>query len=573
MKTKVWLLALTCIAGLSFLNSCEKAEDPISTDDEITENSGTHESEDDYVWDSGSEVSITLNGTSITSGSAGATVSGNKVTITTAGNYSISGTLTDGQVIVSTKDTETVRLILNSANITNSTGAPVYIAEAKKVVVVLPDNSESYLTDSKTYVAANAEDESNATLFSMADLTLYGNGSLTVAGNYLDGITSKDGLIIRNSTVKVTAVDDGIRGKDYLVAVNANLTVVSGGDGIKSDNEDDTDKGYISIESGIYKITAGGDGIAAQTDVIITNGEFNLVTGGGSSKTVASTASAKAIKGVAIVIIEDGNFAINSADDALHTNGQMAVNGGTFTISTADDGAHADVTLEINGGNMKIAKCYEGLESAAITIKDGIVSLTSSDDGVNAADGTTSGGMGGPGSSSGSSNLTINGGYLVVHAAGDGLDVNGSVTMAGGKVFVDGPTANDNGALDYDGTFKISGGFLLAAGSSGMAMAPSTSSGQNSLLMNLTSTQKAGTIVHIQSSTGTELFTYAPPKNFQSVAYSSPDLVKGSTYDVYIGGTSTGTYSDGLYQDGVYTAGTKYASFTVSSVVTKLGAR
>ena len=189
--------------------------------------------------------------------------------------------------------------------------------------------------------------------------------------------------------------------------------------------------------------------------------------------------------------------------------------------------------------------------------------------------------MGGPGRGgrpgqetttyTGSYYLYINGGRIVVDAAGDGLDANGAIEMTGGVVLVNGPTNSGNAALDYDGTFNISGGFFVAAGSAGMAQAPSQTSTQNALLLNLSGSLAGGTIIHIQDSAGQEILTFAPSKEYQSVAFSSAGLVSGTEYTVYYGGSSTGTNSDGLYEGGAYTPGTEYTSFTVSSVVTALG--
>jgi hypothetical protein len=142
--------------------------------------------------------------------------------------------------------------------------------------------------------------------------------------------------------------------------------------------------------------------------------------------------------------------------------------------------------------------------------------------------------------------------------------------MTDGVVVVNGPTANDNGALDHS-LFQMTGGFLVAAGSSGMAQTTSTTSTQCSILLTFNTTLPTGTLVHIQDSNGQDILSFVPTKQYSSVAFSSQKLVKGATYDVYYGGSSTGTLSDGLYQDGTYTPGTKYASFTISSVVTNVG--
>ena len=169
--------------------------------------------------------------------------------------------------------------------------------------------------------------------------------------------------------------------------------------------------------------------------------------------------------------------------------------------------------------------------------------------------------------------LYINGGYVAIEAAGDGIDVNGAIAMIDGVVVVNGPIQQMNSALDYDAFFNITGGILVAAGSSGMAQAPGAASTQNSLLLNFNGTLQAGTLVHIRTGEGQEVLTFAPSKQYQSIVFSSPALVSGSTYDVYYGGSSTGTAQDGLYQGGEYSPGTKYGSFTVSSVVTTIGNR
>lgn len=537
-------------------------------------NTGYHDAPADYVWDNASVIPITLNGSSITETTDSAAATGSQLTITSGGTYRLSGTLTNGQIVVNASDQGTVRLILNGVTLSNATTSPLYIVKAQKVVIVLAANTQNTVTDGAAYVFDPATDtEPNAAIFSKADLTFYGTGALTVYGNYNDGIASKDGLVIKSGTIAVNSVDDGIRGKDYLVVKDGTITVVSTGDGFKADNDEEAAKGYVYIESGTVSITAGMDAITAETDAVIAGGTLTLTSGGGSSKTVSGSVSAKGIKGVASVVIGDGTFTISSADDAIHSNASVVVNGGTFGIASGDDGIHADSLLGINGGIISISKSYEGLESAVININDGTIHVTASDDGVNGAggnDGSGSAGWSGGLPSSGSCYMAMNGGFLAVTAAGDGIDVNGSITMTGGTVIVNGPTSNGNGPLDYDASFKMTGGFIVAAGSSGMAMAPSTSSTQCALLLTFSGAKSAGSMVHIQAADGTEVLTFTPSKTYQSIALCAPGLVKGTSYEVYLGGSSTATPVDGLYTGGTYSGGTKSGSFTVSAIVTSL---
>lgn len=575
--------------GAAATSSATAGSDVMFVTAVLAENSQPPEGAADAAVDSAAAAQITLNGDSITVDGAGVTVDGSTATITAAGAYSIRGSLADGQIIVDTSDEKPVQLILNGADISSAASAPIYVVNAKEVVILLVDGTENAVSDAATYVYADpADDEPNAAIFSKADLTIAGSGSLTVTGNYNDGIASKDGLVIGGGAITVNAVDDGIRGKDYLVIEDGSVTVNAGGDGLKSDNEEDAAKGYIAVENGVIDVTAGGDAISAQSDVLIRDGRFTLTSGGGSSARISADTSAKGIKGLVSVTVDGGVFTIDSADDAIHSNDSLTINGGDFTLATDDDALHADASLTINDGIIRITQSYEGIESASITINGGDISLVSSDDGINVANGNDGSGMGqgmqpggrpGRGGAAsqqtftytGSNYLYIHGGVIVVEAGGDGIDVNGAIEMTDGLVIVNGPVENMNGALDYDGGFTISGGTLVAAGSAGMAQAPGAYSSQNSLLLNFPSALPVGTVIHIENGDGDDLLTMAPLKTFQSLVFSSPDLDNGVDVEVYYGGSATGSATGGLYLDAVYTPGEEIASFTIANVVTQVG--
>jgi hypothetical protein len=231
---------------------------------------------------------------------------------------------------------------------------------------------------------------------------------------------------------------------------------------------------------------------------------------------------------------------------------------------------HADTSLEINGGTIDITKSFEGLESSVITINNGSIQINSSDDGINIAGGNN-GVPADPFAPPAEGQwLHIKGGYIVVSADADGIDTNGYMDMSGGFVIINGPTDNFNGAIDYGtGTFKLTGGTIVAVGSSGMAQGPTATSTQYSVLVNL-NFQQTPRLVNLQTASGVTLFTFSPTKTFQSIVFTSPQLAPGS-YNLYLGGSSTGTVTDGLYTGGTYTPGTKYTTFTISSIVTTIG--
>lgn len=536
-------------------------------------------------------ATITLLGDSITVAGSGATVDGQRITITSGGSYSISGALNDGQIVVSARDEETVRLVLNGTDITCLTGAPIYVVNAEKTILTLADGSDNTVTDGRSSTLDTGPDEPDAAIFSRDDLTINGTGSLTVHARYRHGILSKDDLKITSGSITVDAVNDGVRGRNSVAIRDGIITVNAGADGIQSNNDEDAEEGIVVIEGGTLNITAGMDGVQAATRVAISGGTTTISSGGGSSNAPdphdawdmradpdvgSSGDSAKGIKAGVDVTITGGAIHVDAADDAIHSNASITIDGGELLLATGDDGVHSDSTLVINGGELELAQSYEGLESAEITINNGTLHIVSSDDGINAVSGSdrfSPGGPAGPGDFglAGDNHLYVNGGYVVIDAMGDGLDVNGPIEMSGGVVIINGPTSNGNGAMDYAGSFTITGGLLMAAGSSGMAQAPSASSTQYSVMQIFPSPQAAGTLVHIEAQDGETILTFMPTKDYQALVLSSPALEDGSTYTVYTGGSSTGTPTDGLYAGGTYTPGTQVASLTITGMVTGAG--
>ena len=408
-------------------------------------------------------------------------------------------------------------------------------------------------------------------------------------GNYNDGITSKDQLKITGGTIQITSADDGLKGKDLLAVKDGNIRIEASGDGMKSTNDKDASKGVIAIEGGSFDIKAADDGIQAETSLLIADGDFNISSGGGSPEKIANaemdrpspgktetsttdasseTSSGKGLKANEEVAIGGGIFQLDSLDDAIHSDNSITITGGDLKVATGDDGIHADMSILIKGGSIDITKSNEGIESNSITILDGKIHVKATDDGINISEAddnsdTTTEQVEEP-------LLSINGGHVYVDAAGDGLDSNGSISMTGGTVIVNGPTNNGNGALDYDEDFEISGGVLIAAGSSGMAMATSEDSSQHTILMTYPETQSAGTTLHLEDSEGNEIVTFAPAKDYQSVVISSPKLTKDASYTLYSGGTTSGKASDGLFEAGDYQGGTKVVEFTITDTVTWL---
>ena len=431
------------------------------------------------------------------------------LTLTNSGIYKLTGTL-NGNITINTKGN--IKIILNNVTINSNNGPAIYIKNADNVIITTEDNTTNTLSDTSNYTGL--DDDVEGAIFSKDDLILEGNGTLILNGNHTDALVSKDDLIINSGTYIINAMDDGIRGKDSVYIRNGNFTINSSCDAIKSTNETNSKKGFVKIE----------------------NGTFNINT-----TSTINDDSSKGIKAVNAIIISGGEFNINTTDDGIHSNNVVKINNGTLEISSNDDGIHADNTLTIDGGTINITKSYEGLEAKDIVINNGSIDITSSDDGINAA-----------GKTNDTATLSIYDGTIKVNANGDGIDANGSIYMYGGNVYVDGPTSDGDGALDYDKEFVISGGTLVALGSSGMAMATSSNSTQYTILINLSSKYKEGDIITIENSKEELVTSFTATKNNSSICYSSNSLEKGETYTLKINGETTQT-------------------LTINSIITKVG--
>jgi hypothetical protein len=507
---------------------------------------------------------LDADGTVLSTASAGSTV-----LIDDAGVYVVTGT-GSGSIVVDADSEDTVTLVLSGCDITSTDGPAIDAEQSDKLIVNLAADTTNVLSDS-----ASSDSDIHSTLFSNDDITINGTGSLTINAHVGNGINTDDDLVITNGTISIDAENDGLKANDAITIKVATVSIVAGNDAIHCENSSDTSLGNVTVESGTFTLSAYGDGIDASGILTVLDGDLT-VTSGVNNMSIA-TVSGKGLKATRSVGIAGGTFAVVSKDDAVHSNGSVVIAGGDLTISSSDDGIHADEVLSVQGGTIDIVKCYEGLESLALTISGGTIHIDASDDGVNGAGGVDSsgtfpwGGQGGM-TSTGTATLAITGGYLFVDADGDGIDINGSMSMSGGTVIVNGPTSSGDGALDYDSGFKMTGGFLIAAGSTGMAMNVGSTSTQYGVMITLSSASTK--MIRIVDGDGEEVVSFAPSKNVQSIVVSLPSLSKNVTYSVYVGGTvaSADSSLDGVTSGGTYSGGTLYKTFSITAITTSVGA-
>lgn len=455
----------------------------------------------------------------------GISVSDNIITIQCGGTYCISGTLNEGQIVVDAKDSN-VNLVLNGVDITCSNSSPVLVKEADKTVIALADGSENVLNDGENYIYEDGNtDKPDSAIYSKDDITFIGSsGSLTVNGNYNDGIKGKDDLVIEGGNITVNSVNDGITGKDSLLVTDGNITVDAGKDGLKSSNETDEGKGNIKIDGGNINIVSDGDGIQGINNVEVNDGEINIVTNGGSEnapekkeappgggmmdggsrpsnenqnempennqpeppegfsdeKREALNDQMRKEQGPPHMENQDiyqGEMPGNEQDDsksedtetsnsakAIKSDVNLVINGGNITIDSYDDGIHSNDAVIVNGGTINIVSGDDGIHADnTLDINEGNIEVSKSYEGIE------------------SQVININGGNIYVTSSDDGINASGGseeyskegpgennsddsvssmININGGYIYIN---ASGDG-LDANGSIYMKDGFVIVNG-------------------------------------------------------------------------------------------------------------
>lgn len=512
MKRKVVLAFL--LTGALVLSGCSKTNNSNETSSGSTSTDSSAQGIDvsnmfsdrdkEIGYDEENSTVIKLSDDSTTCDSDAVQISGNTVTIIDEGTYILSGTLTDGMVIVDAEDTDKVQLVLDGVDITSAESAAIYVREADKVFITTASDSQNTLTNGGTYTAID-DNNIDAAIFSKSDLTLNGAGSLTITAKAGHGVVSKDDLVLTSRTYQIDAASHGLSGKDSVRIASGSYTIVSGKDGIHAENADDTSLGFVYLADGTFDITSDGDGISAGNWLQADGGVYTVKAGGGSENvqksdgewqfgpgqqtestdtTEEDTVSMKAIKAAGELILKGGKYSLDSADDTIHSNANITISDGKFTLASGDDGIHADSATTISGGTIDITESYEGIEGLSIDI-------------------------------------------------------------TGGETYVSGPTNDGNSALDYNGTGTVTGGIFIAAGSSGMAENFGDSSTQGVMMVTVNS-QAAGSAVSLSDSSGNELVSWTPEKEYTSVIISCPEITTGQEYTLTTGSDTTQITMDSI---------------------------
>lgn len=471
------------------------------------------------TYDESEAVKITLSGKTATCDSSNVHIEDGVVTIKAAGVYVLSGTLTDGTVVVDAGDDDKVQLVFDGVSITAADYAAIYAKNADKVFVTLTEGTENTLTVSGDYVQTD-DNNVDAVIFAKCDLTLGGSGSLTVKDTTGHGIVSKDDLVVTGGTYTIDSQDHCLNGKDSVRIADGTFTLTCDEDGIHAGNDDQQDS-YIYIEGGDIDISVGDDAMHAEGLLIITGGDIDI------------SKSYEGIEGYKI-LVTGGDIDVVANDDGFNaarpdSNGQS-----DGTQSTEDDQRQTD-----------------SFQRRTNDTETNRPELPEKGDRPGDSDTPGGSGMGAGMDTDYDAYILITGGIININADGDGIDSNGYLGIAGGSVYVLGPSNNGNGALDYGIYAAITGGEIVAVGGSGMAQGFGDESTQCSALVNFDEWVDAGETITLTDSDGKEVFSYKVDKKFNSVVISTSDMKQGDNYTLTVGDqNSTFTLDDITYSEG-----------------------
>ena len=474
---------------------------------------------------------ITLADQTATVTGQGASFSDQTLTITQAGTYVLTGSGKNIKLVVEAADTDQVHLVFQNLTLEGE-GALLRINKAQEVVISLAEGSQNALTESQ----ASDDEEVKATIHSQVPLTLNGTGNLTLTALTKNALEVEDDLKVLGGAYTVKAANHGFKAEGALDIEAATLTIEAGKDGLHAEHDETTERANISLNPTQLSIAATEDGVDAGNELTIEGGTITV---------------SQSEEGLEARVIRQlgGDVTIKSSDDGVNASaGSSSKTSDTSATSKTTDASATSNTADTSSSASQATATPAATSQADQANKDKNATLPSPpagqappQGGQPPQNGQGPGGMppGGQEESDPSLQIILEGGTLTVDAEGDGIDSNGTVSISGGSLVVNGSVQGGNGPLDAAGDITITGGTVWALGTSDMLQGFAQGSTQASITANIAGT--AGQTLIILDANGKEVARQTASKDFQAVIMSSADLVDGQTYTIQVEGTTQTT--------------------------------
>ncbi len=523
---------------------------------------------------------------------------GDEVEIAKDGDYYLTGSHTS--VTITKKIT--AHLYFENVTLNAQEGKAFSTKKSEITLTLIGSNKITAASDNAVHVKGN--------------LTINGEGSLTVESQSKNGIKVTQALTVCDAKISIAAENHAITA-ETIVSNGADIGVTSAGkDGLHAEcdydyDEDDgidlekcvftTETGFVSLVNTNYTCNVEGDGIQADTFVYIDGGSYDIKTVGtfvadtsanraeydltdddfryvysrreyqkvdsdyrGSSIMYALKQGCKGVKVGEIEFDSDGD----GEDDKVVSDGDyfIMIKSGDFKVDSTDDAFHTNSgDMTISGGNFTIDTTDDGMHADnLLKVEGGDIDVLSCYEGLEGAYVEITGGNiyvvatddginAATDVTSIKEHIIISDGNVLVDAEGDGLDSNGTILISGGVVTVYGPTNGGNAGLDADDGILVTGGELFVTSALGMIETPGKNSTQ--YVVSYASNKSyiyASAIITVTDSDGNVVLTSTVSKRCQSLIFSSAKFESGKTYNLYDGDTLLET-------------------FTLSNVITLLG--
>ncbi len=555
------VLIFTLIVTVLFMNGQTIGIELVVDADSEAHSDSEYFTENDQLseWDTSSATYITLEGASVSISGSNAYEYDGSVVISGSGKFVITGALDDGYVAVDANANSKVWILLNGVDISCSDNACLRVDEADKVFLTLAEGTTNTLTGGEELSEEALEDGTYGVIFAHDDLTINGSGSLQINAGYKHGIKANDDLVITGGTIMIDAPADGIHVNDSFRLKDASLDITAGDDGILTENEES----FFYLERGEMTLHTEGDGIHSSGNVMIAGGTITMDAGDDGihadgdieieDGVIEMNSCYEGIEG-ATITVTDGEITIYPTDDGFNASSGSTSEGGMFPNGGGNPGnmgAFADGMQPPEGMEFSSENGMQPPEGMEFSSENGMqppegMEMTppamAEADGMPAQMQEAEGGQAEQQAAQEDveNYIRISGGTItIINENGndaDGLDSNGDIFITGGDIRISLSDNGTNSAIDAGtengGVAQISGGTVMACGSSSMAEAFDTSSSQCSIMYNISSGMEAGTSLSVEDEEGTQILSWEVPCSFSSAIISSPDMQIDGTYTV-----------------------------------------